>query len=71
MTIYRCICHHEIIVCHECIQTTYRKYIRLLDFVKSISSHFNLNENEADFMKFYVEKEHEAEKLLEEIGEAK
>lgn len=45
------------------------KYDKLLEFVKSISNHFNLNESEYQFMDFYTSKEQDANKLLKEIGE--
>ena len=51
--------------------TQEEKYQKLLEFVKSIDEHFNLNESEIDFMKFYVKKEEESYDLLKEIGELK
>lgn len=57
------------LICRGCLRKIVNQRIKLLEFVKSISNHFNLNESELDFMKFYVAKEHEAEELLKEIGE--
>ncbi len=44
-------------------------YLKLVEFVKSISNHVSLSETEIEFMKFYVSKENEATQILEEIGE--
>lgn len=67
-------CGHEkllFITSNGCVECLINKYNRLLEFVKSISNHFNLNESELDFMKFYTSKEEEASNLLQQIGETK
>ncbi len=56
-------------ICRGCVISKYKKYDKLLAFVKGISNHFNLGEYQEDFMAYYVGKEYEAKRILEEIGE--
>jgi len=59
---------HELWKCQRTYNQLYEEYKKLLAFVKSISDHFCVNEDENDFIKFYAKKEHEAHELLEELN---
>lgn len=56
------------IVCSTCLDSFHHRYKKLLEYVKSISYHFNFSESDAKFMQFYVKKEHEASELLQGLN---
>jgi len=74
MNYYKCELGHEqkdgfISMCHSCIVARENQRLKLLEFVRSISNHFNFNESEEEFIKFYAKKENEAYELLKEVGD--
>lgn len=68
MSKYKCESHKLDFCCLGCVRAYIARHDALLKFVKSISDNFCFNQTDDDGLKFLVDKEQEAHKLLEEMG---